>query len=135
MKVVDPNGRSHNWPPEGHVVKHDDRRPRSELHLRVRELLRSMYPTQPILEEVPIPGMGLFADFYLPLRKVVVECHGEQHYKFVAHFHKDRRTFMASKNRDQSKIDWCHLNNICIAILPFSETDDEFRARIQNAAD
>jgi hypothetical protein len=79
--------------------------------------------------------VGLFADFYLPLRKVVVECHGEQHYRFIPHFHTDRRSFTMAQNRDQRKIDWCHLNNIRVAILPYSEKDDDFRERIENAAD
>ena len=135
MKVKDFEGREYNWPPDGHVPRHIDTRPHSELHLRVRKILRSLYPTQPILEEVPLPGVGLFLDFYLPLRKTAVECQGEQHYRFIPHFHTDRRTFVASQNRDQRKVDWCRLNNISVAILPYSESDDEFRTRIENAAD
>jgi hypothetical protein len=94
-----------------------------------------MYPTQPILEEVPVPGENLTCDFYLPLRKVVIECHGEQHYKYTPHFHGDRFGFAQAKKRDQRKIDWCHLNNFRVAILPFSEDDDEWRARIEEAED
>ena len=135
MKVRDFNGREYNWPPAGHVPLLDETRPRSELHLRVRAILRAMYPTAPILEEVPIPGTGLIADFYLPLRKVVIECHGAQHFAFTPHFHGDRRSFIASRNRDQKKIDWCHLNNIHVAVLPYSEDDNEFRTRIESAAD
>jgi hypothetical protein len=135
MKVVDFEGRETNWPPAGHIPRHNDSKPRSELHLRVRAILHKLYPTQPILEEVPLPGLGLFVDFYLPLRKVVIECQGEQHYRFIPHFHTDRRTFVASQNRDQRKVDWCRMNNIDIAILPYNESDDEFRTRIENAAD
>lgn len=135
MKVVDFDGKEYNWPPGGHIPRHNDSRPRSELHLRVRTLLHKMYPTQPILEEVPLPGIGLYVDFYLPLRKVVVECHGEQHYKFTPFFHTNRRAFVASQNRDQRKIDWCRLNNISLAILPYSEDDNEFRKRIEDATD
>jgi hypothetical protein len=133
MKVSDFNGKQHNWPPSGHVVSFDDTRPRSALHIRVREILRRLYPTSPILEEVPLPGTGLFADFYLPIRRAVIECNGEQHYRFVPHFHQDRRTFMESKNRDQRKIDWCHLNNIHVAILPYDKTDEELIKLIEEA--
>ena len=135
MKVEDFKGRKHPWPPQGHEVDFNDKRPRSSLHIRCRELLRQMYPTQPILEEVSVPGENLTCDFYLPTRRVVVEVHGEQHYKFNQHFHGDRRGFVQSKNRDQRKIDWCHLNNISVAVLPFSETDDEWRTRIEDADD
>lgn len=135
MSVKDSHGRNHPWPPNGHEVGFNDQRQRSSLHLRCRELLRQMYPTQSILEEVPIPGERLTCDFYLPMRKVVVECHGEQHYKFVPHFHGDRIAFAFSLKRDQRKVDWCHDNNFRIAILPFSETDDEWRDRIEEAND
>jgi len=135
MSVRDFKGRLHPWPPQGHEVGFNDRRPRSSLHLRCRELLRQMYPTQPVLEEVPIPGLGLVCDFYLPLRKVVIECHGEQHYNFVAHFHGTRYDYAMAKKRDQTKLDWCRMNNFRAAVLPFSETDDEWRERIENADD
>ena len=133
--VKDMRGRSHPWPPQGHEVGFNDRRPRSALHLRCRELLRRLSPTQPILEEVPIPGENLTCDFYLPLRKVVVECHGQQHYKYTPHFHGDVLGFIQSKKRDARKSDWCRINNFGMAILPFSETDDEWRRRIEDADD
>lgn len=135
MKVRDFNNREYNWPPAGHQPTFDETRPRSELHLRVRALLRQMYPTAGILEEVPLPGSGLFADFYLPLRKVVVEAHGKQHYEFTPHFHGDRRNFIAGQNRDQKKRDWCYMNNIRVVILPYSENEDEWRERIERAED
>ena len=133
MKVKDLSGREHSWPPQGHEVGFNDKRPRSSLHVRCRELLRQMYPTQPILEEVPILGENLTCDFYLPFRQVVVECHGEQHYKFIPHFHGTRLGFSHSRYNDREKKEWCALNNIRMAILPFSETDDEWRNRIEEA--
>ena len=134
MKVRDFNGREYNWPPGGHIPRHNDSRPHSELHLRVRALLHKMYPTQPILEEVPT-GIKLFLDFYLPLHKVAIECQGQQHFRFIPHFHRVRQEFVAAQNRDQRKIDWCHLNNIHMAILPYNEDDNAFRKRIEDAAD
>lgn len=135
MKVTDFNGRKTSWPPHSHEVSFDDRRPRSSLHMRCRKLLREMYPTQSVLEEIPIPGLGLFCDFYLPQRKVVVECNGEQHYKFSKHFHGSRMKFAQSVTRDRNKSEWCKLNNIRMAVLPFSEKDDEWRERVEEAND
>ena len=135
MKVKDFDGNEYNWPLKGHQPTFDETRPRSQLHLDVRALLRGMYPTSLILEEVPLPGTGLFIDFYLPLRKVVVECHGKQHYQFIQHFHIDKRGFIASNNRDMRKLDWCHKNNLKVAILSHAETIDEWRTRIELAAD
>jgi hypothetical protein len=89
-----------------------------------------LYPTQPILEEVPIPGENLFCDFYLPRRKLVIECHGEQHYKFVRHFHGNTASFAKHKARDNRKSKWCELNNIKIVVLPYNENDEEWKNRI-----
>lgn len=135
MKVKDFNGKQYNWPPEGYIPKLNNTRQCSALHFRVRNILHKLYPTAPILEEVPLPGIGLIADFYLPIRKVMVECQGEQHYKFILHFHRDKQAFVAAQNRDNRKKEWCKLNNIRMAILPYLETDDEFKERINNAED
>ncbi len=135
MRVVDSQGKQHVWPPPGCEVGLNDMRPRSELHLRCRSLLHRMYPTQPILEEVPIPNENLVCDFYLPLRRVVVECHGKQHYKFVQHFHKDRVGYARAVNNDKRKKEWCKMNNISVAVLPYNESDEEWQVRIENAED
>lgn len=130
MKVVDFDGREHRWPPSGHEVLLDDLRKRSELHLRTRNILNALYPTQRVLEEVPLPGTRLTLDFYLPQRQLCIEVHGEQHYKFVSHFHGDRMGFARAKTNDSKKIAWCHLNNLRVVELPFNESDDEWREKI-----
>jgi hypothetical protein len=133
MKVIDFNNNQYIWPPRGHEVSFDDTRPRSSLHIRCRELLRQMYPTQSILEEVPIPSLNLFCDFYLPLRKVMIECHGEQHFKFTPHFHGNKIGFIKSQQRDKMKSEWCKINNIKLVELSFDENDEEWRKAIEDA--
>tara|TARA_R100000656_G_scaffold123878_1_gene100949 strand:- start:170 stop:445 length:276 start_codon:yes stop_codon:yes gene_type:complete len=83
-----------------------------------------MYPTQRILEEVPLPGTRLFADFYIPDRQIIIEVHGRQHYEFVAHFHGSRMGFLQSKANDDLKREWCVLNNIQLIVLPYDKKDD-----------
>tara|TARA_Y100001963_G_scaffold103851_2_gene143037 strand:- start:7321 stop:7719 length:399 start_codon:yes stop_codon:yes gene_type:complete len=124
MKVVDFKGKEHNFPPTGHLPDLDDGRKRSELHLHARSMLRQMYPTQRVLEEVPLPGTQQYADFYLPHRKAVVEVHGRQHYEFVAHFHEDRWGFAKSKQNDAKKEEWCNINNIKYIVLPYNKIGD-----------
>ena len=124
MKVVDLNGKEHNFPPTGHQPDYDDWRRRSEPHLHARRLLKELYPTQRILEEVPLPGTKQFADFYLPHRKAGVEVHGRQHYEFVAHFHKDRWGFARSKQNDSKKEAWCNINNIKYIVLPYNNVKE-----------
>lgn len=133
MKVVDFRGRTWSFPPSGHVPNLDDSRKRSSLHLRARDILRDMFPTQRVLEEVVLPGTSLKADFYLPSFKKMVEVHGEQHYKYVPHFHGSREGMMRARANDQRKIEWCELNSIIYIALPFDKTDDEWRAILNDS--
>lgn len=136
MKVKGFDGREHTWPPTGHIVSGIDRRQRSSLHLRCRALLKKVYPADMILEEVPLPGSErLTADFYLPSRNTVYEVHGEQHYRFIAHFHGNVMKFLEAKQRDLKKIDWCNENNIGVIELPYNEDDDGWQRRIENGAE
>ena len=131
MKVTDKNGYTHNWPPTGHQVDFNDKRPRSELHLRCRKILRDLYPTQRVLEEIPLPGENLTVDFFLPLRQLVIEVQGEQHTKFIAHFHHTIAEFKRAQANDRRKEAWCDANNIEIVHLPYTEDDDEWQRRIE----
>ena len=68
-----------------------------------------------ILEEVTLPGTKtssrrtlLYADLYIPNRDLIVEVHGEQHFKFNSFFHKDKMAFFKAQARDKDKRAWCH---------------------------
>jgi hypothetical protein len=69
-------------------------------------------------------GTGLIADFFIPDLSILIEVHGEQHYKFVKRFHKTKAGFKKSQLRDQKKKDWCELNDIIFIELPFDKVDD-----------
>ena len=123
MKVKDTKGRTHSWNLTGYIVPPSSLRPRSELHITARSLIREAYPTDQVLEEVPIQGEGLYGDFYLPLRKKMIEVHGEQHYKYISFFHTNIKGFMESKERDKRKQDWCNINEITLVVLKFNEVE------------
>lgn len=132
MRVVDLDGNTHAWKIAGRTVDIDSR-PRSELHLRTRSLLKQLYPTIPILEEIPIPinmGKTLHLDFYVPLTQLAIEVHGEQHYKFIPFFHGNRLKFIAAKRNDSFKAEWCQINDIRLVVLPYNETDEKWMERI-----
>ena len=113
MKIEGLDGREYPFPSSGTMPNQEDHRKRSSLHLRARKILRELYPLERILEEVSLPGSGgMSADFYMPHRKSVVECNGEQHYKFNAHFHGSKLNFLKSKANDRKKREWCDMNNI-----------------------
>lgn len=106
---------------------------RSELHLTARLLLKELFPFDTISEEVEIPGSGgLRLDFFLPLRKIVLEVQGQQHYHYIRHFHQSAVGFLASKKRDQKKREFCENNNFMLIELKYNERDN-WREQIQSA--
>lgn len=73
-----------------------------------------------------LKGGAFRYDFYLPNynnRQVIIEFNGEQHYKFIKHFHKNRLGFLKNQEHDRRKISYCLANNIDIYIIPFWEID------------
>jgi len=138
MKIIDLNNEIHNWKLHGYVVKANDRRPRSKLHLAAKNLLIELFPTVQILEEVAVPitrSENLFFDFYVNTIKLVVEAHGQQHYKFNPLFHNSAQDFANQKKRDFRKEEWCKYNNITYVSLPHNEDIDQWKYKIQHRND
>ena len=89
-----------------------------------------------MLQEVAIPlrrTEALYLDFYIPLLKKAIEVHGEQHYKFVAHFHNNAMGFIKHKKRDNDKKEWCEINGIEYIELPYNESIEQWKQRILKA--
>lgn len=129
MRVTGLDGREYSWNPHGYTPLGSDPRPRSSLHVRARSLLLTRFPSEPILEEVPVPGSRLFLDFYLPGRKLVVEVQGRQHFEFVPHFHRTRLGFIQSRMRDEHKRGWCLDAGLSWVELSHDETDEVWLSR------
>ena len=121
MKFIDFSGRSHIF--NFSKICRESPNP-SGLHLSARKVLRTQFPHSSIYEEVSILGTGLIADFFIPDLKVMVEIHGQQHYKFIKHFHKTQAGFVASQKRDRLKQEWCALNDVVYVELPFDCVGD-----------
>jgi len=129
MKVKGFDGKETPWK----LNLYNQQKPNpSKPHLLCRELLRKIYPNDQILEEVFLPGSnGLYADFYLPLRRLMVEPGGSQHDQYVGHFHNyNKLNFYKSKGRDALKRQWCELNHITLIVLSTAEDIDEWRDKI-----
>lgn len=134
MLVKDLDGNNSNWLLTGNMAKGKITN-KSSLHLQARKIITKKYPTMQILEEVPIPlrrGETLYLDFYLPLKKVCIEVHGEQHYKFIPFYHTNILNFLKSQKRDREKKEWCLINNIKYIELPFDEKESEWTERISD---
>lgn len=135
MQVKDLDGNTHNWHLTGNMA-HGKVSNKSSLHLGARELITNQFPTLQILEEVPIvlrKSETLYLDFYLPLKKLCVEVHGEQHYKFVAFYHNNMLSFLKSQKRDREKQEWCEINGIQYMVLPHYEDANQWLERLKNA--
>lgn len=137
MKIVGFDGNSKKWNLTKYVPDKDDKRHRSKNHLRTRAVLRKLFPRDRILEEVSLPGSNtqsrkslLYADFFIPSHKLIIEVHGQQHYEFVPFYHKTKGEYYRSRKRDRDKIDWCEMNSLRIVVLKYSESDDVWTRKI-----
>jgi hypothetical protein len=137
MKAKGINGKEYVWNLTSYDVFNDDSRKRSKYHIRARKLLKEIFNSYRILEEVKLPGSTslhrksvLYLDFYIPTISLAIEVHGQQHYEYSPFFHKNKADFLKSKTRDEDKIEWCDLNGIQLITLKYSESDDEWRKRI-----
>jgi hypothetical protein len=133
MKIRDLNNDIHKWNLQGYVVRANEQRPRSKLHLAARNILIEMFPTVQILEEVLIPitrNERGYLDFYINTLKLAVEVHGQQHYKFNSLFHTSAQDFANQRKKDRRKQEWCEYNNITYLELPYNEGIEEWKTRI-----
>lgn len=103
---------------------------KSKYHLMARDLLKELFPVNPIFEEVNLPGTRMHIDFFLPTQHMVVEVHGEQHYVDNSFFYSSVSDFIATKRRDRSKQEWCEINNLIYIELPYKESIDEWKRRL-----
>ena len=129
MKVRNLNNEIVDWK----VSASDVTSNKSGPHVVARELIKELFPTSQVLEEVPINprrGETLYLDFYLPLQNKCIEVHGQQHYNFTPHFHGNMMGFIKHKKRDRDKRDWCELNGIMYIELPFDK-ETEWKTLIQ----
>lgn len=131
MKVIGLDGTSYNWKPKSGGGK------RSKLHQKAKKALDIWYPYDIIYEEVSLPGTKttsrrsvLRADLYIPNRNLIVEVHGEQHFKFNKFHFKDKLSFFRAQARDRDKVEWCSINEIRFVTFNHNENEDEWRGKI-----
>jgi hypothetical protein len=97
----------------------------STLHLKAREIIKKCLPFCTVYEEVMLNGCTknkstLVADFFIPQLLILIEVHGQQHYKFTPYFHKTEAEFKLYVENDVVKKEWCTLNNISYIELPYN---------------
>ena len=95
----------------------------SAISNKVYYTLKEVFPLNVILKEhyVNYKGTKLFFDFYIKDLGVLIEIQGEQHFRFIKHFHKDKEGFVAHKGRDNLKIEYAAENDIGLAKIDYDE--------------
>ena len=133
MKIIGLDGKEYNWKPSG-----SGGGKRSKLHQKAKKVLDTRFPYDRILEEVSLAGTRtsirkgtLRADFFIPNRNLIIEVHGEQHFKFNSFHYASKLSFFKAKARDRDKKEWCDLNDITIIEFNFNEDVDDWRRKIE----
>ncbi len=132
MLIKDLDGVEHNWHLTGYISK-GRLQNKSSLHLKAREIIIETFPTLQVLEEVPAvirKSEILYLDFYLPLKKLCIEVHGEQHFKFIPFYHNNMLSFLKSQKRDRDKTEWCELNGINQIFFNFDEKPETWKSKL-----
>jgi hypothetical protein len=108
---------------------------RSDLHTKTRALIKELFPNVPIIEELTIKlckKKVVYADFFLPMFKIAVEVNGEQHFKYIPHFHGPLINFYLQKKNDNDKREWFSRNNIQWVDLNYNEDINEWRTKLRS---
>lgn len=63
---------------------------------------------------------GLELDCFCPEMNIALEYQGEQHYKYISHFHRNgEEDFIKQQERDKKKKDLCEKNGIALIIVSY----------------
>jgi hypothetical protein len=112
MKFLDPLGKQRNLKNAKKYLIDWELDSRSKFQNRVKVFLKNYWGNDVVFEEFRIVGTRLSLDFYNANKKIAVEVQGDQHTKYVKHFHKNRLQYLDQLRRDQKKLDFCDLNDI-----------------------
>lgn len=128
MIVSTLDGYNYKW-----KINSVEREHKSDLHKNAAVLLKNIFKTSLICEEVQImvkKNKYLYLDFFLPLYKLAIEIDGQQHTKYNNFFYKTPLNFFKQKINDNLKISWCNMNNITLIRLGYNEQPHEWRNKL-----
>lgn len=109
-----------------------DKKCRSKLQKKVKDLLYPNWVSDIVFEELPVLGTRMTLDFYNANKKLAVEVDGNQHYKYNKFFHSNsRQNFLSQLQRDEKKEYFCEINQIkLVRILERDTIDEELLRRL-----
>lgn len=133
MKITTLDGNSVIWKLTGFVK--NERVNQSGPHVLCKKLLKEVFPTCQILEEIPIPvknNLQLYLDFYIPLYSLAIEVNGQQHYSYNKYYHNNVIGFIKQQKNDKLKQEWCKLNYIQLILLNDKDNVDQWKNQLSN---
>lgn len=113
--------------------------PISKLQRRIGGLIRCQFPNNRIEQNVRPkwlrrPGLPpLELDFFLPELDLAFEVQGEQHFRYIPHFHRTPSAFDEQLERDRFKRKVCDQNRVTLVELTSASEYDEIQHQIQQA--
>ena len=113
MRLLNVRGRLVNKNVERFRIKWDEPS-RSKIQFAVKQFLKPYWLGHVVYEEFPVFGSRLKVDIINFTRKIAIEVHGDQHFKFNSHFHGTRENWLSSNKRDSDKLSWLSLNDIFV---------------------
>lgn len=98
----------------------------SYIATQVHSILEELFPPVPfprVYAEhyVNFRGTRLFFDFYVKGYDLFVEVQGQQHTRYVKHFHGDKKNFQKQRDRDNLKIIWAEENDYHLVRFNYDE--------------
>lgn len=97
----------------------------SRLELKAKFMLEHVFK-RPFVKVRPdflyndVTGYNLELDLYNPELKLAIEINGDQHYKFIPFFHRNKDAFTKQRYRDEMKKWKCKEAGITLISVPYS---------------
>lgn len=114
MRLYNTRGRLVNKNVEKFRIRWDEKS-RSNIQFQVKQFLKPFWLGHVVYEEFPVYGSRLKVDIINFTRRIAIEVHGNQHFKFNKFFHNDRRSnWLNSLKRDDDKLVWLEKNGILV---------------------
>lgn len=98
----------------------------SDMANKVHSFLINIFPANPFNRVfcehyINYKGQRLFFDFFIKELSCFVECQGQQHTKFVKHFHGTKENFLGQKMRDNLKIEYIQKSGMYLIRINYDE--------------
>ena len=93
----------------------------SDLHYDMVALIKKAFPYEKVLSSVTVKIENRVMEFdaYLVNMNCYVEFQGQQHYRVVPFFNKNKQGLRDQKYRDQEKFLYCNRNGYGYAEIPY----------------